>query len=226
MFIFVAKSKTDDDRSRSSRKSRRSEERRTRRSEDRRSRRSEERRVKRSEDRRKRSEERRSRRSEERRSRRSEEKRSKRSEEIRSKRSEEGRTRREDRYDRSPSNYQREPYYSPYRNRSLSPLPRGPRTPPNTPPPNSSEFEDYRGAPRQYNNHIDPMYQDAPRFNANYHNSSINSSNDGKSPAHLFHQVSQTVNSFEFQHFNGITFYVFIRCKVHILICHQTYRTI
>lgn len=127
----------------------RKDERKSRRSEDRSSRRSEERnRSRRSEDRRnRRSEERRPRRSEERRSRRSEERRSRRSEEKRSRRSEERRSKR--RHDRSPGSpaHHRDSYYSPqYRNRSLSPLlPRGPRTPPNTPPPNTTEFDDFRG---------------------------------------------------------------------------------
>lgn len=131
------------------RKSRRSEDRASRRSEERnRSRRSDEdRRNRRSEEKRlKRSEERRSRRSEDRRSRRSEDRRSKRSEEKRSRRSEERRSKR--RHDRSPASpvHYRDSYYSPsYRNRSMSPLPRGPRTPPNTPPPNSTEFDDFRG---------------------------------------------------------------------------------
>lgn len=130
------------------RKSRRSEDRTTRRSEDRnRSKRSDDHRNRRSEEKRsKRSEERRSRRSEDRRSRRSEDRRSRRSEEKRSRRSEERRSKR--RHDRSPNSqaHYRDSYYSsPYQNRSMSPLPRGPRTPPNTPPPNSTEFDDFRG---------------------------------------------------------------------------------
>lgn len=130
------------------RKSRRSEDRKSRRSEDRgRTRWSEDRRSRRSEDKKddkrtKRSEERRSRRSEERRLKRSEERRSRRSEEKRGRRSEERRLKR--RHDRSPNSpvHYRDPYYSPYRNRSVSPLPRGPRTPPNTPPPNAAEFDE------------------------------------------------------------------------------------
>lgn len=134
------------------RKSRRSEDRKSGRNEDRnRSRRSEDHRSRRSEERKdekrlKRSEERRSRRSEERRCRRSEERRPRRSEEKRSRRSEEKRQkRRHDRSPVSPAHY-RDQYYSPsYRNRSVSPLPRGPRTPPNTPPPNTTEFDEFRG---------------------------------------------------------------------------------
>lgn len=130
--------------------SHRKESRRLRRSEERKSRRSEERsRSRRSEDRRsrektsKRNEDRRSRRSEERRSRHSEERRSRRSEEKRPRRSEERRNKRR-RSPHSPGHY-RDSYYSPpYRNRSLSPLPRGPRTPPNTPPPNSGEMDELR----------------------------------------------------------------------------------
>lgn len=131
------------------RKSRRSADRKSRRSEDRsRSRWSEDCRSKRSEDKKdekrtKRNEERRSRRSEERHSKRSEERRSRHSEEKRSRRSEERRFKR--RHDRSPNSlaHYRDAYYSPsYRNRSMSPLPRGPRTPPNTPPPNTAEFDD------------------------------------------------------------------------------------
>lgn len=127
------------------RKSRRSEDRkssrcseersRSKRSEDRRSRRSEEKHSKRSEERRsKRSEEHHSRRSEERRSRRSEEKRHRRSEERRQKRRRQSPV--------SPNHYH-DSYYSPkYRNHTLSPMPRGPRTPPNTPPPNQTEFDE------------------------------------------------------------------------------------
>lgn len=121
------------------RKSRRSEDRKSIRSEDRnRSRRSEDRRSRRSEDRKEEKRSKRGRRSEERRPRRfDEDKRPRRSEERRSKR----------RHERSPGtpNHYRDLYYSPaYRNRSLSPLPRGPRTPPNTPPPNAAEFDEFR----------------------------------------------------------------------------------
>lgn len=126
------------------RKSRRSEDRKSRRSEDRhRSKRSEDRRSRRSEEKRlKRSEERRSKRSEERHPRRSEDRRSRRSEEKRSRRSEERRQKRRRQSPISPVHY-RDSYYSPqYRNRSLSPVPRGPRTPPNTPPPNPTEFDE------------------------------------------------------------------------------------
>lgn len=127
------------------RKSRRSEDRKSRGSEERnRSKRNEDRRSRRSseEKRLKRSEERRSKRSEERHSRRSEDRRSRRSEEKRSRRSEERRQKRRRQSPASPIHY-RDSYYSPqYRNRSLSPIPRGPRTPPNTPPPNSTEFDE------------------------------------------------------------------------------------
>lgn len=132
------------------RKSRKSEDRKSQKSEDRKSRKSEERKSRKSEERsrsrrRSRSSEKRSKRTEDRRSRRSEERRSRRSEEKRHRRSEERRSKR--RHDRSPESvHYREPYYSPqYRNRSLSPVPlRGPRTPPNTPPPNST-FDEFRG---------------------------------------------------------------------------------
>lgn len=126
------------------RRSRRSEDRKSRKSEDRKSRKSEERSRSR---RRSRSSEKRSKRTEDR-HRRSEERRSRRSEEKRHRRSEECRLKR--RHDRSPINsaHYRDSYYSPqqYR-RSLSPVPpRGPRTPPNTPPPNSTEFDDFRSS--------------------------------------------------------------------------------
>lgn len=164
----------DDRKSRFSedRKNRHSEERgRSRRSEDRRGGRTEEKRLKRNEENRlKRSEDRHSRRSEERRSRRSEEKRQRRSEERRTKR----------RHDRSPISpvHYRDSYYSPtYRNRSMSPLPRGPRTPPNTPPPNQNEFDDFQGddmAMRhmQYGNAVMPPpahYQPAPSCSFCWH---------------------------------------------------------
>lgn len=141
------------------RKSRRSEERnRTRRSEDRRSRRSEERKE---EKRSKRNEEHRSsRRSEERHSRRSEERRPRRSdEEKRLRRSEERRSKR--RHDRSPLSpvHHRDSYYSPsYRHRSMSPLPRGPRTPPNTPPPNATEFDEFRSDDMASMRHMPPYH--------------------------------------------------------------------
>lgn len=147
----MASSKKKSSHRKDERKSRRSEDRKSRRSEERsRSKPSADRRSRRSEDRKaekrtKRDEERRSRRSEDRRSRRSEERRPRRSEEKRSRRSEERRSkRRHDRSPVSPAHY-RDSYYSPsYRNRSLSPLPRGPRTPPNTPPPNATEFDEFR----------------------------------------------------------------------------------
>lgn len=145
---MTSSSKRKSSHRRDERKSRRSEERKSRRSRDRS--RSRHRRSRRSEERKndkysKRGDDRRSRRSEERRSRHSEERRSRRSEEKRSRRSEERRSKR--RHDRSPSGqtHYRDSYYSPtYRNRSMSPLPRGPRTPPNTPPPTTTEFDEFR----------------------------------------------------------------------------------
>lgn len=147
--------KSTNERSHSTKKksSYRKDERRSRRSEDRKSRKSEDRKLRKSEERsrsRRRSRSSEKRRTDDRRSRRSEERRSRRSEEKRHRRSEEHRSKR--RHDRSPANatHYRDSYghYSPqYRsNRSLSPVPpRGPRTPPNTPPPNSTEFDEFRG---------------------------------------------------------------------------------
>lgn len=131
------RSKRSDD----TKRSRRSEERRSRRSEERRSRRSEERRLRKSEERRpRRSEETRSRKSEERRSRRSEERRSRRSEERRSGRDERRPRRSEERRYRREETRVR---HSEER-RIKAACPKGPRTPPNTPPPhNVGDYDDH-----------------------------------------------------------------------------------
>lgn len=137
----------------SERVSKRSEERKSGRSEERRSRRSEERRLRHSEERKpRRSEERRSRRSEENRSGKSEERRHRRNEE-RARRSEERRLGRDERHpDDRRARRSEERRYRREESRMLrseekrlkASCPKGPRTPPNTPPPhNANEYDDH-----------------------------------------------------------------------------------